>query len=161
MEVTANKDKVNQGRNIRLARTWRGVTQEWLADEIRVSQKQISAFEGQQTVEDVWLDKIAESLNVPVDFLKTFQIEEPSKSFVNSNNDITNDANSEQDSKGTILQSQGVAEQENVINNNYPISEIKDLYGQIMAEKDKQIARFEKEVDELKKQIQELMNKIG
>jgi len=155
MEAINKEAEIHHGRNIRLARGWRAVTQEWLADKLRISQKQISTFESQQTVEDMWLDKIANSLDIPVDFLKTFHLNEAGKNFYNSMNETTQNNTSGEHSNETVTQ-QIVGEQENTINHTYPIDEIKDLYNKLLEEKDKQIARFEKQVGHLEKQMEEL-----
>jgi transcriptional regulator with XRE-family HTH domain len=159
MEAIAKKKNINQGRNIRLARNWKGITQEALAFDLSLSQKQISEIEAKETIDDALLDKIAASLKVSSDFLKSFELDEVAKYYSFNNQDSVN-ATAAENSENAVVQGQG--EQENNITNNYnyPIDDIKELYKQIIDEKDKQIIRFENQVNELKKRIEKFESKM-
>ncbi len=159
MEAIAKKKNINQGRNIRLARNWKGVTQEALAFDLSLSQKQISEIEAKETIDDALLDKIAASLQVPSDFLKTFEMENIMNSYVLNNHETyeMSQTNSENASGNDLVQ-QKVIENQTI---NYPVDDIKDLYSKLLDEKDKQIIRFENHVNELKREIEALKGKIG
>jgi len=146
--TTESKKKINQGRNIRLARNWKGVSQESLAQNLEIGQKMLSKIERKETVEDEWLDKIAASLDVPVDFLKTFEMDEFLKNYSLNiyESPLTN--NSGEYSQEIVTQQVG---EQDIVNNTYPIDEIKDLYNKLLEEKDKQIALFQKRIEELQK----------
>ncbi|SHE87821.1 helix-turn-helix domain-containing protein [Dysgonomonas macrotermitis] len=156
MEATANKKIIHHGRNIRLGRNWKGVSQETLAFNLGMSQKQISEIESKETVDDIILEQIAASLVIPVDFLKSYNMDEAINmhNLTLHDNEITN--TSAEGSKDVVTQ-QNVEEQNNY---NYPIDDIKDLYNKLIDEKDKQIQRFEKQVDDLLKQVEELRGNI-
>ncbi len=155
MEAIAKKKNINQGRNVRLARNWKGVTQEALAFDLSLSQKQISEIEAKETIDDALLDKIAASLQVPTEFIKTFESDDMMKYYQVTENTFTNTP--AENSHEVITQ--GIVEEQNN-NYNYPIDDIKDLYKQIISEKDKQIVRFENQVNELKKKVEELESKM-
>jgi transcriptional regulator with XRE-family HTH domain len=154
MEAIAKKKNINQGRNIRLARNWKGVTQEALAFDLSLSQKQISEIESKETIDDALLDKIAASLQVPTEFLKTFDMGDMINTYNMYESKI--ELTSAENSHDSVLQ-QG---EQNITNYNYPINDIKDLYSKLFDEKDKQIVRFENQVNELKKKIEELESKM-
>jgi len=154
MEAVNEKKKVHQGTNVRLARTWKKVTQSDLADRISVYQSEMSKLEGQEEIDNHLLDKIAKALNVPVDFFKEFEPEKAVNIFNQYDSKI--EINSAENSKDAVLQ-QG---EQNITNYNYPIDDIKDLFNRLLQEKDKQIDRFEKQVIDLQKQIEELKAKL-
>jgi len=137
MEAVAEKrNKINHGHNIRITRTCQNITQEDLAFRTNLSQSKISALELEETIDDAILDNIAAALNVPVEFLKNFQPEEVIKSYTIAENTFTNTV--AENSTGSANQ-QIANEQENIINNNYPVNDLKDLYERLLQEKDKQI----------------------
>lgn len=157
MEATANKKIIHHGRNIRLGRNWKGVSQETLAFNLGMSQKQISEIESKETVDDIILEQIAASLVIPVDFLKSYNMDEAMNVYNQTMHDSTITNTSGEHSSEIVTQQ--VTEQENNVYN-YPIDDIKDLYNKLIDEKDKQIQRFEKQVDELLKQVEELKGKV-
>ena len=65
METTTVK-KGNHGANIRRWREWRGMKQEALADEIKVSQATLSGYEKKDKLESEVLEKVAKALDIPV-----------------------------------------------------------------------------------------------
>ncbi|MDR2956271.1 MAG: helix-turn-helix domain-containing protein [Prevotella sp.] len=144
--VKENKKKVHQGRNIRIARNFQNMTQGDLAFKLNLSQGKVSDLELKETLEDELLDKFAAALNISVDFLKNFEPEEVMKSFTFSENAFTN--NNAENSKGNVTQ-QIVGEQQNISNYNFP-DNIKELYSQLLEEKDKVIESLEGLVSDLK-----------
>lgn len=154
MESVSTKKPVHHGRNIKLARNWKNITQEALAEllNLKAGQGRISELEMEETIDDKILDDIAKALDVPVDFLKNFQLEGVLKSFVQNEPTMTSDNSS------AIVGQADQAEQ--IINNNYPIDKVVEMYDRLMKEKDEQTARFEKQIIDLVKQVEELKAKI-
>lgn len=82
METATQDNEIHQGKNLRLARTWKKVTQTDLADKLGVHQTEISNLESKKTIDDKLLDQIAIAMDIPVDFLKSFDPEETINSYI-------------------------------------------------------------------------------
>ncbi|GHU71860.1 transcriptional regulator [Bacteroidia bacterium] len=67
--------KTHHGRNVKRWREMLGIKQEILAENIGFSQTTLSRLEGQETIEDEVLEKIAKELNTTIDVLKNFDEE--------------------------------------------------------------------------------------
>ncbi|HTN05697.1 helix-turn-helix transcriptional regulator [Agriterribacter sp.] len=67
--------KKHHGKNLQRIRIYLGVKQNALASDISVSQQTISKLEQQEIIEEDILKKIAESLGVSEDLIKTFDEE--------------------------------------------------------------------------------------
>lgn len=134
MEATQDKKNVHHGNNVRLARTWRKITQEDLADRLKMYQGEISKLEGQNVIQDKMLEKISQALDVSVDFLKEFEPETVMNSYNQYESKI--EITSAENSKDNILQ-QG---EQNITNTYYPLDTVKELYERLLQEKDKEIA---------------------
>ncbi|MDR2955681.1 MAG: helix-turn-helix domain-containing protein [Prevotella sp.] len=131
--ITENKKRVHQGRNIRIARNFRNMTQETLAFKVDLSQSRVSDLELKEEIEDELLDKFASALDVPVGFLKSFEPEAAMNVYNQQDSKI--EVNGAENSKDIILQ-QG---EQYITTNNYPIGDIKELYERLLKEKDQQI----------------------
>lgn len=149
MEATQEKKNVHHGNNVRLARTWKKVTQEDLADRLNMYQGEISKLEGQEEIQDNMLEKISKALDVSVDFLKEFEPEGTIYNFNFNNQQDSVKVIAEENTKDTVLQGQG-EQNNNITNHYYPIEDIKSLYDKLLFEKDKLIERLEKEIAALK-----------
>ena len=142
METVSKNSRVHQGRNVKLIRGWRNITQDTLAFKLNTSQAVISRIESEPVIDDEMLENISIALEIPVDFLKTFELDEAIKSYVISETTYTN--NSAENSHEEINQNTGeqnIAKgDQNITNYNYPIDIVKDLYERLLAEKDEKIA---------------------
>jgi len=147
MEAIHEKKNINHGMNTRLARTWKKVTQDDLACRMGMNQSEVSLLESEKVIKDETLEKIAQALDVPFNFLKEFEPE----AIMNMYNQYESklEITAAENSKDNILQ-QG---EQNITNNYYPIDDIKALYDKLLAEKDKQIQRQEKEIATIKEKI--------
>ena len=101
-EVTENKSIVHQGRNVKIVRESKGLYQKDLGYKINKEQSEISRIESQEVIEDELLEQIALALEVPVDFLKNFDLDTHANTY---NNNQTN--NLPENSKGNVNQGQG------------------------------------------------------
>lgn len=152
MEIDTKKKNIHQGRNLKLARNWKGISQEVLAYNLQLSQKQISEIETKEFINDELLSKISLALEVPLDFLKSFELDDIMKHYQVTDNTFTN--TSAENSKDVIIQ--GVVEEQNNHHYNYPIEDIKELYNKLLEEKDKQIVIYKEQLNELKLRVQYL-----
>ena len=114
--MTEGKNTINQGKNVRFAREFRGISQEDLAHKINKHQSEISKIENQGTVDSEILEQIALALEVSADFLKAFDFEDTAKNYYNYS---TNTTNSAENSHDTV--NQGHIER---VEYNYPIEEL-------------------------------------
>ncbi len=90
-EATENNNTVHQGRNVRFAREFKGLSQEELGFKINKYQTEISKIEKQRTVDDEILEQIALALEVSIDFLKTFDFEDKVRNYNNNSSYLFND----------------------------------------------------------------------
>ncbi|MCD8081831.1 MAG: hypothetical protein LUF04_15985, partial [Bacteroides sp.] len=98
--------------------------------------------------------KVAKVLECDVKFIKEFVLENAMRNWNLHDNEFTN--NSTENSHDNVLQGGIDIETQTNTYNTYPIDDVKELYKQLLEEKDKQINRFEKEVTELKARLQEI-----
>ncbi len=82
-EVAERKRIIHQGRNVKITRESKGLYQQDLADKLNKQQSDISKIENKEIIEDELLKQIALALEVPVDFLKNFNLDEHVKSYYN------------------------------------------------------------------------------
>ena len=134
MKSATEKNRVHQGRNVKLIRGWRNITQEGLAFKLNTTQATISKAESEPVIDDEMLENISIALDIPVDFLKTFEFDEMLKSYTMI--ESTLEINSAEHSNDNIIQ-QG---EQNITNNIYPLDTVKELYERLLAEKDEKIA---------------------
>ncbi len=73
--------KVHQGRNVKTARNWKKVTQKELGVLLGMEQNGVSQLEDKETIDKPTLQKIAEYLEVDINFLETFIPEQCLASF--------------------------------------------------------------------------------
>lgn len=133
METIAEKRKIHHGNNVRLARTWKKVTQDDLADRLNIYQSEVSKLETQELIDEKILAKISTALDIPVDFLKEFESEAIMKSYNQYESKI--EITSAENSNDNILQ-QG---EQNITNHYYPIEKVEKLYERLLQEKEQQI----------------------
>lgn len=130
MEKIKETKNVHHGQNIRLARTWKNMTQETLADKLDIYQTDISALEQKEIIDDEILGKIAKAMDVPVDFFKEFEPEATIKNYAQTN----------QENRDNVSILQGDGEQNNTY---YPLDKVTELYERLLQEKDKQIEELQ------------------
>ncbi len=98
--------------------------------------------------------QVAHVLDCDVKFIKEYAVENAMRSYDihDNDNDQTNTAT--ENSQETIVQ--GAVDTLTTNNYTYPIDDIKALYEKLIEEKDKQLRRFEKELEEMKARMQEI-----
>src|SRR5690606_3155539 len=70
--TTKRKRNSHQGHNVSKLRSFLGVKQESLAQDLKLTQQQVSQIEQQEKIDEETLIVIAEYLNIPLDLLKNF-----------------------------------------------------------------------------------------
>lgn len=104
--------KIHQGTNVKIRRTVKNYTQEYLAELIGISQKNLSDIEKQSTIDDEMLNKIAKALDTDVQW---FKLNDPDNVGRYNITTITN--NSSETSSPTYQGQFGNAETSTIINN--------------------------------------------
>lgn len=122
------KETVHQGRNVGAARYWKNFTQETLANELGMSQSQISDLEKKEKIEKPVLEKIAECMDVSLEFLETFVPQEVMKTYHIENRDFDNDFNASDQATETNVM--GTIENQTVTNG-IPFEAVQGLYSEI------------------------------
>lgn len=125
METTTSEKEIEQGKNIRLARTWKKVSQTDLAERLNLHQTEISLLESKKNIDDKLLEQIALAMDVPADFLKSFDAEETINSF--NVHDIT--MNQIDNTKGIMNAQQNVQKQEV---SNFPIEKFTEYFDKVI-----------------------------
>ncbi|MGF7141077.1 helix-turn-helix domain-containing protein [Roseimarinus sediminis] len=85
--------KVHHGRNIKRLREMLGVKQEFIANELEMTQQTISKLEQKEEIEDKVLEKVAGVLKVPVEALKNLNEEATFNIIANSYHDNSSAVN--------------------------------------------------------------------
>ncbi|NDV80046.1 helix-turn-helix domain-containing protein [Dysgonomonas sp. 511] len=155
MEKTKGKEHPHHGKNIKLARKIKDMSQEDLALAMNVSQMEISRLERLEEIDDKTLGQIAEKMGISVGFFKTFEPDELFKSFnmydsVKENENTYSMSGTEETQTNNTLQ-QG--EQENITNNySEPLEKVSELFERII-DLSAKLAVAESEKQELLKEI--------
>ncbi len=121
--------KVHHGRNIKRLREMLGVKQEYIANELNMTQQTISKLEQREEIEDEMLEKVAKIMNVPVDAIKNLNDEATTK-YINTFND-----------------SQGHFFSTNINCNFNPIDKVVELYERLLAAEKDKVAMLERLLD--------------
>ncbi len=79
--------RVHHGRNIKRLREILGVKQEYIANELDMTQQTISKLEQKEEIDGEVLEKIAKILNIPVDTIKNLNAEATINIIANSHHD--------------------------------------------------------------------------
>lgn len=128
IDISSDEENNHQGRNAQRIRVFLGIKQEVLANELGISQPQVSEIERQEIIDEALLSRIANVLGVSSDLIKKFDVE---RAIYNINNykDTTINANF----KDTTIKDGGIGHQE--IN---PIEKVIELYERLLqSERDK------------------------
>ncbi len=123
--TTSPSPKVHHGRNIKRLRDMLGVKQEYIANELNMTQQAVSKLEQKELIEDEILERVSKVLSIPLDAIKNLN-EDATTSYIN-----------------TFYNNQG----NGFIANNYtfnPIDKIVDLYERLLAAEKDKVAMLEK-----------------
>lgn len=150
-EVIEKKRKINHGHNVKIARwDWKRKTQDELADLLKVHQCDISELDKKEVIEDDKLDQISTVLDVPVEFLKNFSLEDAINSYSLHNYatyEMTQ-TNSDSASGNEVVQQKIIENQENIYE---PIDKITELY-ELRVNDAKTIGTLEEKVRQLERE---------
>jgi len=138
MDETRNIKKVHQGRNVRLARIWKNMSQEMLADKLNMFQTEVSSLEQKESIDDEILEKIAKAVNVPKDFFTEFDLDANMQSYQVYDNEIsmTHSDNAIGDNNTQKI----VEKEENIYN---PIDKVSELYERLLKSEREKVALLE------------------
>lgn len=132
-EVVEKKNSTHQGRNIRFAREFKGLSQQDLGDKINKQQSEISKIENQEVIENEILERIAHVLDISADFLRNFDFRSATKNFYN-------DATIHSAGKSQDVVNQGDQSQ---IFNYYPLEQVMEMTTKLL---NMQKEHYEKEM---------------
>jgi len=141
------KTAIHHGKNITIARDMLNISQEGLASILEVSQKQISRYENEKTIDDEILNKIANAMSINVDFLKTFSKEDVTHFSQNANNNAEGK-----------LENQNIKVEGNLNQTKYPIDQLEAAYKKLLREKDTRIRELLGTIRDKEKEIKHLKN---
>ena len=148
MEEVKEGKRIHHGHNVRLARTWKNITQEALADKLNIYQTDVSTLEQKETIDDKMLDKIAKAMNVPLDFFTNFDLGSTMNSYNVNNNETYEMTQTNSDTaSGNDFVQQKIVEREEIIYN--PLDKVTELYERLLKEKEQLIERLEKQIEKL------------
>ncbi|MDR1729783.1 MAG: helix-turn-helix transcriptional regulator [Prevotellaceae bacterium] len=143
MEATTDKKK-DHGANVKRWREWRGMKQEVLAEQVGMSQANLSYYEKKAKIEQEVLEKLAQALGIPVKAITELDENLPI-------NIITNTFNGEVTGAGAV--GSGTNNVENYQPTYNPFDKIAELYN----EKDALYERMLKEKESVIKLLQEIV----
>lgn len=117
--------KAHHGRNIKRLREMLGVKQEYIANELNMTQQAVSKLEQKENIEDEVLDNVSKVLGIPLDAIKNLT-EDATTNYIN-----------------TFHNNQG----NGFIANNYtfnPVDKIVELYERLLSAEKEKVAMMEK-----------------
>jgi transcriptional regulator with XRE-family HTH domain len=82
--------KVHHGQNIKHLREMLGIKQEYIAQEMKLTQQAVSKLEQRKVVEDELMDQVSKILNVPVDAIRNLD-EDDTTNFIKTYYDTPED----------------------------------------------------------------------
>lgn len=155
-------DNAHHGKNVVLARHWKGFTQATLASETGYTQEKISKLEKMDVIPDPELEAIAKAMNVDPDFIRSFKPDEHTKNYNNMvesppTNSTTNTVS--ENSKEEIIQMDQGEVNQVVTNYNYPIEDIKKLYERLLKKEGEENKTLKRDNEKLRQQIEDLLHK--
>jgi transcriptional regulator with XRE-family HTH domain len=134
--------KKHLGRNVTRIRTSIGLKQEDLADRIGISQQMISKYEQSEELDEKVLERLSEGLGVPPEFIKGYYPGTSGKVVYNNYEaEISGGQNSLFGDNPTVN-----AVDELIQSYKEQITNMKEIYERLVAEKDKQIEDLKKRV---------------
>ena len=153
---------IHHGHNVKLARwDWKKLQQSELAELLNMNQTAVSRIEQQEVIDDKTLKKISGALNIPLSFLKEFNLPDTMNYYMvkesGNGNEFTITAEENSTSEVNI---QKIVKHEETINNSFdnisklfdlPLGEISKLYERLLKHKEDQIAELIARLKEEKK----------
>ncbi|NDW08488.1 helix-turn-helix domain-containing protein [Dysgonomonas sp. 520] len=130
---------VHHGRNIKWWRKKKGVKQEALADGMKMSQQSVSRYEQMEVIEEELLEKFANTLGIPVDYLKNMAEEARTVIFENNNIETNN---------GSV---DYFVDEDHSTHNYNPVEEIVKLFERLLDKEQEKIALLQKLLDDKNK----------
>ncbi|PXV64439.1 helix-turn-helix protein [Dysgonomonas alginatilytica] len=127
----------HQGQNIAKWREILGLTQEQLAERMKLTQNRISILENKETIAESTLRDIAEALGITVDLLKAYDHNSNICNYITyvTNNNTNNVSDVKEGGTG-------------VVNSQiHPIEKIAELYERMLADKNDYIKKLETRLD--------------
>ncbi|WP_051697962.1 helix-turn-helix domain-containing protein [Prevotella sp. 10(H)] len=97
------KKIIHQGRNVKIVRESKGLYQKDLGYKINKEQSDISKIENKEIIEEDLLEQIALALEVPVEFLKNFDLEGATKAYYNTTTVNSENSRDMVNNQGTIF----------------------------------------------------------
>ena len=122
---TSQSPKVHHGRNIKRLREMLGVKQEYIANELSMTQQTVSKLEQREEIADEVLEKVANVLHVPLDAIKNLN-DEATTNYIN-----------------TFYDNQGHGFFANNVNFN-PIDKVVELYERLLTAEKEKVAMMER-----------------
>ncbi|NDV68583.1 helix-turn-helix transcriptional regulator [Dysgonomonas sp. 25] len=148
VEKPINK-KTHQGRLLRAMRSYKGRTQSQVAKDNNMTQSRIYELEISETISDEILQQFANYYEVPVEFLKEFDLEEAAKNFTYNNSATLSD---------NAMMNAPQADSLNIINPDSS-KDLKEAYDKL-SQANLKIGKLEATVDYQKKDIDALKEQL-
>lgn len=142
-----NKE-VNHGENIAYLRLRYRLTQQQLADKVGMHQTDISDLEKKEVITDKILEKIANALEVPLKFIKEFDMGEAINSHTSLYIESIHQNHSDNSSGNENIIHKSV-EQATI----FPLETVKDLYERLLQKEQSEVESLKSQVAELKQQL--------
>ncbi|GAA4135081.1 MULTISPECIES: helix-turn-helix transcriptional regulator [Sphingobacterium] len=130
VHVLETLEENHQGRNAQRIRIYLGIKQEVLAQELGMSQPQISAIEREAVIEPEMLERLAFALGVTPDLIKKFDVERAIYN-INSYKDV-NGSTFNSGNTGTVNATQ--------VNN--PLEKVVELYERLLQSEREKLELF-------------------
>lgn len=130
VHILETLEENHQGRNAQRIRIYLGVKQEVLANEMGVSQSQVSAIEREAVIEPELLERIAFALGVTPELIKKFDVERAIYN-INSYKDV-NGSTFNSGNTGTVNATQNVN----------PLDKVVELYERLLQSEREKLELF-------------------
>lgn len=137
-------NNVHHGRNVKRARLQRGIKQEALAVDLRMTQQNVSRLESQKVIDELTLERISKILQVPLEYLKT--TEEPVNISIENNNNNTYNDNGIINESASNNNLNHNSSQPQITNHVNPIDKITELYERLLQTSEDKIKLLEEEL---------------
>lgn len=130
VHILETLEENHQGRNAQRIRIYLGIKQEVLANEMGVSQSQVSAIEREAVIEPELLERIAFALGVTPELIKKFDVERAIYN-INSYKDV-NGSTFNSGNTGTVNATQNVN----------PLDKVVELYERLLQSEREKLELF-------------------
>lgn len=150
MPINSKKNDVNQGENIAYLRLRYRLTQQQLADKVGMHQTDISDLEKKEVIGENILEKIANALEVPLKFIKEFDMGEAINSHTSLYIESIHQNHSDNSSGNENIIHKSV-EQATI----FPLETVKDLYERLLQKEQSEVESLKSQIADLKKELAE------